>query len=89
MLLEGKVLDLLRDSIGPALLEIVHPLHDFIVFLELLLKEGVNVADGLDISILIMLSSCVLNLLVVVQLQLAENVLRVRIINECILFGGD
>ena len=45
MFFKREVLDLLRDSIGSALLEIVHPLHNIIVFFELLLKEGVNIAD--------------------------------------------
>ena len=89
MFFQGEVLDLLRDPICPALLEVVHPLHNIIVFFELLLKEGVNVADSLSISVLIVLSSCVLNLLVIVKFQLAEDVLRVRVIHEGILFGCD
>lgn len=89
MFFQGEVLYLLRDPICPALLEVVHPLHNIIVFLELLLKEGVNVADSLSISVLVMLPSCVLDLLVVVKFQLAEDVLRVRIIHKGILFRGD
>lgn len=75
MFFQGEVLDLLRDPIGSALLEIVHPLHNIIIFFELLLKERVNIADSLSISILVVLSSCVLDLLVVMQFQLAEDVL--------------
>lgn len=74
MFFKGKVLYLLRNSVGSTLLEIIHPLHNIIVFLELLLKEGVNITDGFGISILIMLSSCVLDLLVVMQLQLSEDI---------------
>lgn len=81
-------MDLLRNPICPTLLEVVHSLHNFVVFFEFLLEEGVDIADSFDISVLIMLTSCVLNLLVVVQLEFAEDIFRVGIINKGILFGG-
>ena len=89
MFFQGEVLNLLRYPVCPTLFEIVHPLQNFVVFLELLLEEGVDIADGLDISVFIVFSSGVLDLLVVMQFKLAEDIFRVRIVNKCILFGGN